>query len=217
GLPREYRSDLSILERGKHILSAPVRVNHPFQYKGLKFYQANYGMAGESYALIAVRNSATGEEAILKTGIMGKTPLPGSESCLVIGKFNSDHQGHGPAVLGALIEQGEPHRIFWISKDGVIEESEKGDFDFRLKDFKRQYYTGLRITKNPGAPLIWIGFMLFFSGFIINFFAVHERIWVRISHLKEGCEINIASSTSKRKEAFREKLDMLLGKLDRGN
>ncbi|MBN2538876.1 MAG: cytochrome c biogenesis protein ResB, partial [Deltaproteobacteria bacterium] len=29
GLPREYRSDLSILERGKHILSAPVRVNHP--------------------------------------------------------------------------------------------------------------------------------------------------------------------------------------------
>lgn len=216
GLPREYLSDLSILEKGKPILSAPVRVNHPLYYKGLKFYQANYGMSGESYALIDVRNNRTGEEAILKTGIMEKIPLPGSETSLVIGTFNSDYQGSGPAVLGVLIEKGKPHKMFRISKDGVIEESETGDFDLRLKDFKRQYYTGLRITKNPGSPLIWIGFVLLFSGFILNFFVAHERIWVKISDLKEGSEINIAASTSKRKEALRERLDMLLGRLDPG-
>ncbi|HOO89478.1 MAG TPA: cytochrome c biogenesis protein ResB [Syntrophales bacterium] len=217
GLPKEYQSNLSIVERGKPILSVPVRVNHPLKYRGLKFCQASYGISRESYAMIDVRNNRTGEETTLKMGIMEKTPLPGSESFLAIGTFNADYQGHGPSVPGVLIEKGTPHRIFRISHEGVVEGSETGDFSFRLMDFKKQYYTGLRITYNPGSPLIWIGFILVFCGFIINFFSVHKRIWVMISPLNEGSEIKIAVSASKQKEAFEEKLAILLGRMDRGN
>ncbi len=209
GVPKEYRSDLSILEKGKEVLSAPVRVNHPLRYRGFKFYQTTYGVAQKSSFLVKVRNNRTGEETPMKMGMMEKVPLPGAEAQLAIGEFSLDYQGHGPAVLGVLFEEGKPHRMFWIFHEGAGDASAAGDFTFTLKDFKRYYYTGLRVTKNPGMPLVWDGFLLVMVGFILHLFFAHERIWVRISGLKEGCEISIAAGSSKRKEVLEKKLHEL--------
>jgi len=214
GVPKEYLSDLSILEKGKEILSAPVRVNHPLRYRGFKFYQTTYGVAQKSYFLVKVRNKRTGEETLMKMGMMEKVPLPGAEAQLAIGEFRPDYQGRGPAVLGVLFEEGKPHRMFWIRKEGMFEKSkEDGNFTFNLEDFKRYYYTGLRVTKNPGMPLVWDGFLLVLIGFILNLFFAHERIWVRISGAKEGCEISIAAGSSKRREVLEKKLHKFSRKL----
>ncbi len=40
---KEYTSLITILENGKEVLKKTVQVNHPLHYKGLAFYQANYG------------------------------------------------------------------------------------------------------------------------------------------------------------------------------
>ena len=40
---KEYTSHLTILENGKEVLKETVQVNHPLHYKGLAFYQSNYG------------------------------------------------------------------------------------------------------------------------------------------------------------------------------
>lgn len=213
GIPKEYRSDLSILEKGKEVLSAPVRVNHPLRYRGLKLYQASYGVAKKSYFLVKVMNKGTGEETLMKMDMMEKVSLPGTEAQLAIGEFKSDYQGHGPALLGVFFEKGKPHRMFWIFKDGAGNPTAEGDFTFVLKDFKRYYYTGLRVSKNPGMPLVWYGFSLVFLGFILNLFFTHDRVWVRISGSKEGCEVSIAASSSKRVEALEKKLHKFSRKL----
>ncbi|MBN2570031.1 MAG: cytochrome c biogenesis protein ResB [Deltaproteobacteria bacterium] len=213
GVPKEYRSEITILERGQEQLSDSIRVNHPLQYRGLKFYQSGYGIAPKSYTQINVKNKKTDVETVLKMKVMEKHQIPGSDIQLAIGEFKSDYQGQGPAVLGVLFERGKPHEMFWIFPEGAENVSVMGDFIFTLKDFKRYYYTGLRVAKNPGMPLVWEGFLLVLIGFILNLFFAHERVWVKIRENPEGTEIKIAASSSKRRDLFEKKINTLSGKL----
>ncbi|MDD5724054.1 MAG: cytochrome c biogenesis protein ResB [Syntrophales bacterium] len=65
GMPREYRSDVTVLEGEKKVLSATIRVNEPLKYKGLKFCQATYGIAGAGSFKVVARHAETGKEVSL--------------------------------------------------------------------------------------------------------------------------------------------------------
>lgn len=43
-MPKEYRSDLAILENGCEVFRKTIRVNEPLKYKGISLYQASYGV-----------------------------------------------------------------------------------------------------------------------------------------------------------------------------
>ena len=207
GMPKEYKTDLTIIDDEKKAASGTIRVNHPFFYKGLKFCQATYGIAGIGDFRIVAKNNVTGEETVLTLNIMKKVPLPESNSSFAIARFVPDHGGMGPAVLGVLLEPGKAHDIFWILKnDRNINQQQKGGFTFTLKDFTKLYYTGIQISKDPGVPLVWIGFCLIIMGFILSLFFAHKRIWLRISGSQDGYEISIAAGVSKNRKPFEEKL-----------
>jgi cytochrome c biogenesis protein len=214
GMPKEYKTDLTIIDDEKKAASGTIRVNHPFFYKGLKFCQATYGIAGVSDFLIGARNNKTRKTIVLKPDIMKKVPLPGSNASFAIAKFVSDHGGMGPAVLGVLIEPGKAHDIFWIFQNGRnINQQQRGGFTFTLKEFTKLYYTGIQVSKDPGVPLVWVGFCLIIMGFILSLFFAHKRIWLRISGSQYGYEISIAASVSKNRKPFEEKLEKLTGKI----
>ncbi len=214
GMPKEYKTDLTIIDGEKKAASATIRVNHPFFYKGLKFCQATYGIAGVSDFRVIAKDNRTGDETVLKLNMMKKVPLPGSNSSFAIARFVTDHGGNGPAVLGVLIEPGKAHDIFWILKnDRTVSQQQKGGFTFMLKDLSRLYYTGIQVSKDPGVPLVWAGFSLIMIGFMLSLFFAHKRIWLRISGSQDKYEISIAASFSKNRETFEEKLEELTGNL----
>ncbi len=211
GMPKEYKTDLTILDNGKKVVSGTIRVNHPFIYKGLKFCQATYGIAGANDFLISATHSETGETITLQPDIMKKIPLPDSNASFAIARFETNNDGMGPAVLGVLLEPGKAHDIFWIfQKDAVFNQQQKGGFTFRLEGFSRLYYTGIQVSKDPGVPLVWVGFCIIIIGFILSLFSVHKRMWVRVSSsqdTQETYEISIAASISKNRKSFEEKLE----------
>ena len=214
GMPKEYKTNLTILDNEKEVVSGIMRVNHPFLYKGLKFCQATYGIAGGSSFLIGARNSKTGEKTVLRPSLMKKVPLPDGRAFFAIARFVSDLDGMGPAVLGVLLEPGKEHDIFWIFQNGRNNnQQQKGGFTFTLKDFSRLYYTGIQVSKDPGVFLVWIGFCLIMVGFILNLFFTHKRIWVRITGEKGTYECSIAASASKNRGPFEEKLEQLFRKI----
>ena len=43
GAPKEFRSDLAIIDKGREVLKDSIIVNDPLTYEGITFYQANYG------------------------------------------------------------------------------------------------------------------------------------------------------------------------------
>ncbi|MCK4535054.1 MAG: cytochrome c biogenesis protein ResB, partial [Syntrophobacterales bacterium] len=210
GMPKEYKTDLTIIDDEKKVATGVIRVNHPFTYKGLKFCQATYGIAGVSDFLIGVKNNKTGEETVLKPNIMKKVPLPGSNASFAIARFVTDQGGMGPAVLGVLLEPEKAHDIFWIFQNGRnINQQQKRGFTFTLDDFSRLYYTGIQVSKDPGVSLVWAGFTLITIGFILSLFVAHNRIRVRISGSQDGYEISIAASVSKNKKTFEKNLEEL--------
>ena len=206
GMPKEYRSDVTIFDEGKITASESIRVNHPFTYKGFKLCQASYGIAGATDFKIAVRAEKNDVASILTLEPMKKMVLPGGDAHFAIARFTQNHQGQGPSVLGVIIKPEAPHDIFWIPYSAHHPlRTKRGGFVFELQKFTPRYYTGIQIGKDPGMPLVWIGFMLILAGFVMVLFISHRRLWVRITPLRDGCRIDIAARTERVNERSYEK------------
>jgi cytochrome c biogenesis protein len=51
GMPKEFRSNLTIIDNGKEALTSDIIVNKPIYYKGVRIYQASFGDGGSSVKL----------------------------------------------------------------------------------------------------------------------------------------------------------------------
>ncbi|MEA2102538.1 MAG: cytochrome c biogenesis protein ResB [Thermodesulfobacteriota bacterium] len=209
GMPKRYKTDLTIVDQGKEVMTGAITVNHPLHYKGLKFCQATYGIADTSSFQVAAENTVTGEKTVLTLDKMKKKPLPNSEIYFAVAKLLPDYKGRGPGVLGVLIEPDKAHDIFWIFKD---KQTQRGAFAFRLKDYDKAYYTGIQVSKNPGTPFVRAGFIFMITGFILSLFFTHTRIWLRIRDTQKGHEISVVANASKNQKAFKEKIQGLAGR-----
>ncbi len=204
GMPKEYRSDVTVLEGEKKVLSAAIKVNEPLRYRGVKFCQATYGIAEAHDFKVAVRDIATGQEKPLTLALMKKAPLPNGEASFAAARFAPDFQGRGPALLGVLLKPGQPHDIFWLFRG---ESAEHGGYIFSFHDFTARFYTGIQVGSDPGVPLVWAGFILLLLGLTVSLFGTHRRLWVRITPTAEGTEIAVAADPGNNNQGFEKRLD----------
>ncbi len=58
GMPKDYFSDLVIIEDGEIVRKATVEVNHPLHHRGYHLYQADYDHEGEAYTVLSVRSDS---------------------------------------------------------------------------------------------------------------------------------------------------------------
>ncbi len=61
GQPKEFRSNLTILENGKEVLTSDIIVNEPLYYKGVNIYQASFGDGGSKLKLKLFRLDGSGQ------------------------------------------------------------------------------------------------------------------------------------------------------------
>ena len=52
---------MTLLEGSQTVRNESIRVNHPLSYKGLSFYQSNYGVAGVEKAVLVIRRKGYGK------------------------------------------------------------------------------------------------------------------------------------------------------------
>jgi len=169
GMPKEYKTDLTIMNDGKKVVSGTIRVNHPFIYQGLKFCQATYGIAGVSDFKVVTKNNGTGDETVLKLNMMKKVSLPGSNASFAIARFVTDHGGMGPAVLGVLLEPGKAHDIFWIFQNGRnLNQQQKGDFCLYIAGFQQTLLYGYSGQQRSGGTSCMDRILSHYDGFHIE-------------------------------------------------
>ena len=214
GAPKEFKSILTITEKGRKILTEPILVNHPLTYKGITFYQSSYGVAGVAEAILAVKDRQSGKEVAVAAQMGSRTEIQGSSSFFLLDRFLPDLQGMGPALQVIFSEPNRPQQKFWVFQNHPgLADRRAGRYRLTIKKIEPRYYSGLQVTKDPGVGVVWAGCLIMMAGFYMTFFMSHRRIWVRLTEKEGGTLVAIAGSSHRDRTGFEEefkKIDQAL-------
>jgi cytochrome c biogenesis protein len=208
---KEYTSILTLLENGKEVLKQTVQVNHPLHYKGLAFYQANYGAIHE--ITIGVQWKGKPERTLLRTMEGDTVPVPNSDAFIHVLRYTPQVHNSGEGVQVGLLRPNRQPQVFWLLKDNQkLDEKRSDDVILAFEGVATREYTGLQVTKDPGVWVVWAGCAMMVIGLIVSFFYSHQRIWIRIPKTP-GKEVVLAGSANKNKVGFEKTFGQLAEKV----
>ncbi len=197
GMPKEYRSDLTILENGREVVHQAVRVNSPLTYKGITFYQSSY-QAYKDF-ILSITDKANGEQKTFMMPFQKETQW--LQEGLRFGVINEESVGEKITRLKIwLTDPGGPPTVFWVDAGARIP-VERGGKKYQILG-KQLYSTGLQVAKDPGVWWVYIGCGLILFGLFITFFTSHRKIWLFVSEKGTTTSICMAGSANKNKIGF---------------
>lgn len=83
---------------------------------------------------------------------------------------------------------------------------QKGELTIPMTDHKDRYYTGLQVTKDPGVPLVYTGFVMMIIGCFITFFMSHQKICIEVIGKGEKSSVMVAGTANKNKLGIQKKI-----------
>jgi cytochrome c biogenesis protein len=230
GTPKEYRSDLVFVANGEVALQGPLRVNHPITFQGITFYQSTYGTLPGNQVRLTLKREDDGQNALVEAQVNKPFPLPGQEGEAAVTAVRSDFMRLGPAVQLEIRPSGGEDVQLWVFKNhAMIEERFPGIFErfprlnpasfkpytFFLESMDSRYYTGLQVSRDPGVPLVWAGFVTIIIGLFATFFLSHRMIWVRVSRHEKGANVALAGMSSKNVVGLEREMSKLMERIRR--
>jgi cytochrome c biogenesis protein len=201
--PKEFKSLLTVTDGGQTVVERrPVIVNDPLTYKGITFYQASYGQAGDPSFNFRVKVRTTGETVDVVARRGERIPLPDGGSFRVA-DFTEQFQNFGAAArLEVTPQSGAPRSFVVLQAFPEFDVQRGGEYSFILVDYKQSFYTGLQVAKDPGVWVVWLGCALMVIGSMVAFFLSHRRIWIAIRPVGDKTGINIGGSAHRIQPAF---------------
>jgi cytochrome c biogenesis protein len=219
GQPKEYRSEVTILEDGRPVDRADILVNHPYTRYGVTIYQSSYGQASVGQAVLRV--SRPDENLAANLTAKPNQPVVWDEgrASLTIMEFRDDLMNLGPAVRVLVRpEDGEAYAVWAVSErpDFLPDPQEPVVVD--LVDQEVQYYSGFQVNRDPGVPFIWIGCGVMLLGFILAYLFSHQKTYVAVVDDEAGGRRVIAAGSAHRNRAsYQIKFDRLTDRISRDN
>ena len=208
---KEYTSIITILENGKEVLKQTVQVNHPLHYKGLAFYQSNYGALHD--VTLGIQWKGRKGKASFKVTEGTTVQVPNTNVLIRLLKYEHQVHNFGEGAQVVLFKPNQEPRPFWLLKNFPQFDQQRGDeFVLSIDGVTEKEYTGLSVTKDPGVWVVWIGCALMIIGLIVSFFFSHQRVWVRISK-SPGGEVIVAGSANKNRVAFENNFSELVRRI----
>jgi cytochrome c biogenesis protein len=190
----QFYSDLSVVsDRGEELDRQTIYVNKPLRYRGVTFYQTDWGIAGVKvqfnnspiFRLPMAQLKIEGESRLWGTWIPTKPDM--SEGVSLIAK---DLQGTMLVydVKGNLISAVRPGMPLEVN--GVT-----------LKILELIGSTGLQIKADPGIPIVYAGFGLLMVGVVMSYVS-HSQIWA----LQSGDRFYVGGKTNRAQVTFEREI-----------
>ena len=198
GAPKEFRSDLAILENGKEVLTKSIVVNDPLSYKGHTFYQSSYQSYQKFLISLTDNQSKNAELFLVEPGKEIKWPLEEVSFGIINRELNQTSMQYRYKIW--FKDSSGAAESFWIV-DGDTATVKLGDteYAFGLKEF---FATGLQVTKDPGVWYVYIGCAIMLLGLMVAFFLSHRRIWVFIKRETDETSVLVSGNANKNKPTF---------------
>jgi len=200
GIPKAYKSDLSIISNGNVVARKVIDVNKPLTYNGITIYQASYGQAGASNFQLVLSNEHEGENDISLN--LNQPYHISDNTSIAILDYAQNYQGFGPTILVGIFK-GEKlvNTSIYLQKYPDFHGAETIDgYKIRFVKANESYYTGLQVAKDPGAPYVAVGAVILVIGLLMSFFSYRRRIWIFVP--VNANAITIAGVADRNKYSF---------------
>lgn len=213
--PKDYNSDLVILENGQEILRKRIEVNDPLTYKGITFYQSSYGPAGSAFFTVKAIDNTSGEIIEVKARQGQHVPLPNGYS-FAVNNFTENDRNFGPAMQIHVDTPDGKHGAPFVVWQNFPEFDVKrgGIFSFSLLGFDQPQFTGLQVAKDPGVNIVWLGCFLMVFGSLSAFFFSHKRVWVCLEDDGKKTRVKVAGNAHRNQPGFSLAFDELQQKIE---
>lgn len=210
GAPKEYQSELVILENDKEILTKVIEVNDPLTYKGWTFYQSSFE-AHKKY-IISVANKKTNAHERFLVPIRQPVRWENENLLFAIKDLvpTAIPMTYNYAMMVADGKGGQQTIILEDNTQGTLTRADGSEYTFQVKEF---FSTGLQVAKDPGVILVYIGCALMLVGLGVAFFMSHRRLWVYIHEQDGTTTILVAGTANKNKPGFERNFASISEKL----
>ncbi len=205
GMPKEFRSDLSVLKNGKELLSKSIVVNDPLQFGGLTFYQSSYqAIDGQFTATLVNESSQAKQKFILQYPTKQATKWPAEKISFGITDIEGpDMMRHFRYKIWFSDGMGTPSS-FWMNQESTVKVKRPGSN--YLLSLSPRFATGLQVAKDPGVWVVYTGCIMMILGLIIIFFMSHKRVWIFVSKNEGGEDQILINGTSNKDKIGFEKI-----------
>lgn len=199
GSPKEYRSDLVVLESGGEALSKSITVNDPLRYKGISFFQSSYRPIDNEYKLLVTRRGNSASDGAGSRGTFFLNPNSQLRSAELEMAFlllttSNDGHGHGPYTI-QFADKDNPPVTMVVNDDEVV--TIKGSDSIYTISLAQRFATGLKVVKDPGVWIVYLGCALMMLGLYVSFFMSHIRVWVCLEAVGSGMKVSVIGKTNK--------------------
>ncbi len=194
----QFYSDLSVLDnQGQEVDRETIYVNKPLRYRGVTFYQTDWGIAAVQvrlnkspiFQIPMAQLDTKGKGRIWGTWIPTKPDLSAGVSLLA------------RDLQGTLLVYDASGKLISTIRPGMA--TEVNGVTLKIVDVIGS--TGLQIKADPGIPIVYTGFGLLMLGVIMSYVS-HSQIWA----LKKDGKFYIGGRTNRAQVTFeREVIEIL--------
>jgi cytochrome c biogenesis protein len=158
-----WYTDLSILENGQEVARNTLSVNHPYVYKGITFYQANYANG----ARFTADSNGQKTPVVLQDQGQSYFQAPGTELYLVM-TLDRSSSAQSPGVIYQVYQGNNPDPV----QSGKLTSGQTIDVQgkYKLTFDGLVGFAGLQVKKDPGVAVIWLGCALLLGGLLLAFY-----------------------------------------------
>jgi cytochrome c biogenesis protein len=210
GAPKEFKSDVAVIENGSEVLKRSIIVNDPLTYEGITFYQASYGTSLKE-AKIELTEPDSGKKIAMTLPFRQPVTIPGTSDQLMIDEYEENLMQVGQAIELVYAKQGRQSSAQWILIDRPYHGNKIENYLVRVTQTDKARFTGLQVKKDPGIWLVWAGFTLMTLAIGLTFYSSHRKLWVCIEPDKKSRKtiVTFAGRASRNTQAFEEEFEAL--------
>ena len=227
--PTAFKSDLQIYKNGKQVAQKVIDVNHPLSYKGFTLFQSSYGLFaavevnvtapdGTSVLIpysVESQHTENGLEYVITDDPLKQFKLGGKVLTLYVHNVAPNYVGgeqvnagmlpKNPGVQVMINDNFSPeHKNLkdWRSL-GWLTTSTSADYKgFTVTLGRAVNFTGLSVSRNPGLPVIYLGFTLMILGVFASFYLSFKVIRISIAPSAKGVSVVMGASSKAEMSTF---------------